>query len=304
MASALVAKMGLNSLRRKQAKNFNVRITTMDADMEFSCEVKWKGKDLFDLVCRALGLRETWFFGFQYDVKETVAWIKMDKKVLDQDVSKEEPITLNFLAKFYPENAEEELVQDVTQHLFFLQILEEEIYCPPEASVLLASYAVQAKYGDYDPNVHKPGFLAQEELLPKRVINLYQMTAEMWEERITACYAEHRGRTREDAEMEYLKIAQDLEMYGINYFPIRNKKGTDLLLGVDALGLHIYDPDNKLTPKCSFPWNEIRNISYSDREFAIKPLDKKTDVFKFNSSKLRVNKLVSTVMKTKHYFLF
>lgn len=122
MASALAAKMGLNSLRRKQAKNFNVRITTMDADMEFSCEVKWKGKDLFDLVCRALGLRETWFFGFQYDVKDAVAWIKMDKKVLDHDVSKEEPITLNFLAKFYPENAEEELVQDITQRLFFLQI--------------------------------------------------------------------------------------------------------------------------------------------------------------------------------------
>lgn len=25
-----------------------------------------------------------------------------------------------------------------------------EYYCPPEASVLLASYYVQAKYGDYD----------------------------------------------------------------------------------------------------------------------------------------------------------
>lgn len=47
---------------------------------------------------------------------------------------------------------------------------------------------------------------------------------------------------------------------------LQNKKGTDLLLGVDALGLHIYEPDNKLTPKCSFPWNEIRNISYSDKE--------------------------------------
>lgn len=47
---------------------------------------------------------------------------------------------------------------------------------------------------------------------------------------------------------------------------VQNKKGTDLLLGVDALGLHIYEPDNRLTPKCSFPWNEIRNISYSDKE--------------------------------------
>nr|XP_057926653.1 NF2, moesin-ezrin-radixin like (MERLIN) tumor suppressor a isoform X2 [Doryrhamphus excisus] len=296
MASALGAKMGFNSLVRKQNRSFTVRICTMESDMEFSCKMKWKGKDLLDLVCRTLGLRETWFFGLRYTFKDTVTWLKMEKKVLDQDVPKEEPITFHFLAKFYPENVEEELVQDITQHLFFLQvkkkILEEEIHCPPEASVLLASYAVHAKYGDYNPNVHKPGFLAQEELLPKRVINLYQMTAEMWEERIAACHAGHRGRTREEAEMEYLKIAQDLDMYGVNYFLIRNKKGTELLLGVDALGLHIYQPDNRLTPKCSFPWNEIRNISYSDKEFTIKPLDKKANVFKFNSSRLRVNKLI------------
>lgn len=53
------------------------------------------------------------------------------------------------LAKFYAEDVADELVQEVTQHLFFLQvkqaILLMDIYCPPEASVLLASYAVQAK---------------------------------------------------------------------------------------------------------------------------------------------------------------
>lgn len=173
MAGAIASRMSFSSLKRKQPKTFTVRIVTMDAEMEFNCEMKWKGKDLFDLVCRTLGLRETWFFGLQYTIKDTVAWLKMDKKVLDHDVSKEEPVTFHFLAKFYPENAEEELVQEITQHLFFLQvkkqILDEKIYCPPEASVLLASYAVQAKYGDYDPSVHKRGFLAQEELLPKRV---------------------------------------------------------------------------------------------------------------------------------------
>lgn len=45
--------------------------------------------------------------------------------------------------------------------------------------------------------------------------------------------------------LEYLKIAQDLEMYGINYFEIRNKKGTLLWLGVDALGLNIYEYEDK-----------------------------------------------------------
>lgn len=51
--------------------------------------------------------------------------------------------------------------------------------------------------------------------------------------------------SREDAMMEYLKIAQDLEMYGVNYFEIKNKKGTDLLLGVDALGLNVYENSDR-----------------------------------------------------------
>uniref|UniRef100_A0AAY4DGM0 Merlin n=1 Tax=Denticeps clupeoides TaxID=299321 RepID=A0AAY4DGM0_9TELE len=282
---------------KKQPKTFKVKVMTMDAEMEFSCEVKWKGKDLFDLVCRTIGLRETWFFGLRYMVKDTYAWLKPDKRVLDQDVPKDSPITFHFLAKFFPEKVEDELVQEITQHLFFLQvkkqILDEEIFCSPEASVLLASYAVQAKYGDYDPNFHKPGFLAQDELLPKRVLMQYQMTPDMWEEKITAWYAEHRGIARDEAEMEYLKIAQDLDMYGVSYFSItQNKRDTELLLGVDAQGLHIYSPNSKLNPNKSFPWSGIRNISYSEKEFTIKPLEKKKDVFKFYSSQLRVNKLI------------
>jgi merlin protein len=93
--------------------------------------------------------------------------------VTDQDLPKESPLNLQFRVKFYPEDVSEELVQEITQHLFFLQvrqqILDMEIYCPPEATVLLASYAVQAKYGDYDEAVYQPGFLGNERLLPQRV---------------------------------------------------------------------------------------------------------------------------------------
>lgn len=69
--------------------------------------------------------------------------------VQDQGISQQPTTSFMFLGKFYPEDVAEELVQEVTQHLFFLQvkqaILSMDIYCPPEASVLLASYAVQAK---------------------------------------------------------------------------------------------------------------------------------------------------------------
>ena len=200
------------------------------------------GQELFDLVCRTTGLRETWYFGLQYqDNKGYPAWLKLEKKVLDQpDLLKTSLLHLDFLVKFYAEDVSEELVQEVTQHLFFLQIKDQilnmKIYCPPEASVLLASYAVQAKYGDYEESTYQPGTLASEDLLPQRVIDQYQMTREMWEEKIKDWYADHRGMSRDEAEMEYLKIAQDLDMCGVNYFQIFNKKESDLWLGVTNLG--------------------------------------------------------------------
>ncbi|KAL3858190.1 hypothetical protein ACJMK2_012794 [Sinanodonta woodiana] len=286
-------------------KCFLVRITTMDAELEFNIDQKAYGKDLFELVCKTIGLRETWYFGLQFvDSKGYISWLKFDKKVLDQDVPKESPVPFLFLAKFYPEDVSEELVQEITQHLFFLQvkqsILNMDIYCPPEASVLLASYAVQAKYGDYDEATYEPGMLASEDLLPQRVIDQYQMTPEMWEERIKVWYADHRGMSRDEAEMEYLKIAQDLEMYCVNYFQIRNQKKTDLWLGVESLGLNVYEADNKLTPKVNFPWNEIKNISFKDKRFVIKPVEKKSPDFVFYAPKLRINKLILELCVGNH----
>ncbi|XP_066255774.1 merlin [Euwallacea similis] len=292
--------------RKKCGKSFPVKVCTLDAELEFNLEWRATGRDLFELVCRTIGLRETWYFGLQYeDSKGFISWLKLDKKVQDQSIQKNhQTASFMFLAKFYPEEVAEELVQEVTQHLFFLQvkqaILSMDIYCPPEASVLLASYAVQAKFGDFDEDTYKPGMLASEDLLPQRVIDQYQMTLEMWEERIRVWYADHRGMSRDEAEMEYLKIAQDLDMYGVNYFPIQNKKETELWLGVTALGLNIYEKENKLQPKTTFTWSEIRHISFDDKKFIIKPVDKNSPNFVFFSHKVRMNKLILDLCMGNH----
>ncbi|XP_041971983.1 merlin isoform X2 [Aricia agestis] len=283
-------------MRKKASKSFPVKVCTLDAELEFNLEWRATGRDLFDLVCRTIGLRETWFFGLQFeDTKHFISWLKLDKRVQEQCVSQMPGTPFMLLCKLYPEDVAEELIQEVTQHLLFLQvkqaILSMDIYCPPEASVLLASYAVQAKYGDYDETAYKPGMLASEDLLPQRVIDQYQMTPEMWAERIKIWYADHKGMSRDEAEMEYLKIAQDLDMYGVNYFAINNKKDTDLYLGVTALGLNIYEKDNKLAPKTTFPWSEIKHISFDDKKFVIKFVDKSVSNFIFFSPK-GMNKLI------------
>ncbi|KOB78456.1 Moesin [Operophtera brumata] len=395
----------------------NVRVTTMDAELEFAIQQTTTGKQLFDQVVKTIGLREVWFFGLQYtDSKGDLTWIKLYKKpdsiaektsrvlvhlsrpvmkllspeddegdieaaydraddlVMQQDVKKENPLQFKFRAKFYPEDVKN-------------AILSDEIYCPPETSVLLASYAVQARHGDHNPSIHAQGFLANDRLLPQRVTDQHKvrdtapptlsaashltphagtatttppsthkasspttaccrsasptstssqpsdaarrhgdhnpsihaqgflsndrllpqrvtdqhkMSREEWEQSITNWWQEHRGMLREDAMMEYLKIAQDLEMYGVNYFEIRNKKNTELWLGVDALGLNIYEKDDKLTPKIGFPWSEIRNISFNDRKFIIKPIDKKAPDFVFFAPRVRVNKRILALCMGNH----
>lgn len=83
------------------------------------------------------------------------------------------------------------------QKLFYLQvknaILSDEIYCPPETSVLLSSYAVQAKYADNNPEIHQPGFLSNDRLLPPRVPDQHKLTKEQWEQKITCWWSEHKG---------------------------------------------------------------------------------------------------------------
>ncbi|KAM3869270.1 moesin-like [Diretmus argenteus] len=277
----------------------------MDAELEFAIQPNTTGKQLFDQVVKTIGLREVWYFGLQYqDTKGFSTWLKLNKKVTAQDVRKESPLLFKFRGKFFPEDVSEELIQEATQRLFFLQvkegILNDDIYCPPETAVLLASYAVQAKYADYNKDVHSSGYLSSDKLLPQRVLDQHKLNKEQWEERIQVWHEEHKGMLREESMMEYLKIAQDLEMYGVNYFNIKNKKGSELWLGVDALGLNIYEQTDKMTPKIGFPWSEIRNISFNDKKFVIKPIDKKAPDFVFYAPRLRINKRILALCMGNH----
>ncbi|KAH7731904.1 CBR-NFM-1 protein [Aphelenchoides avenae] len=275
----------------KSNKTMRVSVTTMEADLSaISIEPDWTGRQLFDTVCRIIGLREIWYFGLQYTNKKGIpSWLQLDKKIVGQDVAKDDDGSMQFLfvVKFYPESVDEELIQDITRHLFFLQIKQTivsmDLYCPPEAAILLASYAAQAAYGDCSENVH----LELDRLLPQAVIEQYDMSADMWHERIRKWWTNNHGLSQEDAEMEYLRVAQDLDMYGIHYYPIYNQKDTNLLLGVSAQGIGIYETSNRITPRPFFPWSEISNVSFRNKLFTICVMDKSK--IKFRAQETSIN---------------
>jgi len=256
----------------------------MDTELEFTIQGNTTGKLLFDQVVQTTGLREHWYFGLQYtDINGLESWLNKEKRVAEQKIKKEATTQFKFRVQFFPENVADEIIQETTLRLLYLQvrsnILSEKIHCPAEKAVLLSSYGVQAKYGNYDGQVHEVGYLASDNILPPGVISEHKLTREEWEAKISLFHAKHRGMSRAEAMTEYLKIAEDLETYGINYYDITNKKGSQLILGVDCLGINVYNKGDRISPKINFPWSEINRISYKGDNFIVKLNDKKSPKF-------------------------
>ena len=180
-------------------------------------------------------------------------------------------------------------------------ILKEVCYCPAEKAVLMASFASQIKHGNFDKEAHQEGYLANDKILPESVITGHKLTREEWEGKISMFHAKHKGMSKEEAMMEYMKVAQDLETYGISYFDIVNKKKTELLLGVDALGINIYEKANRLNPNVSFPWSEINKIKYEKPNKVVLILaEKKSGKFVVTCTQPKMNKQIYNLATGNH----
>eukprot|EP00035_Acanthoeca_spectabilis_P021475 m.438450 g.438450 ORF g.438450 m.438450 type:complete len:383 (+) comp18238_c0_seq1:105-1253(+) len=286
----------------------NIQVYHVEGSEMIEVTSKMTGQDLLEKMCSHLQMPPITLFSFAYrDKKDFEAFLKLDKKILSQDLNKKEtPITLDFKAKFFPESVNDELTDPVVQRLFWKQIkngvVNNDIYCPPELCVLFAAQSMQAEHGDHDPAQHGPGTVIVANQLPQRVIDQHGLTLEQWEERVTNAWSGQKGVPPQTAIMDYLNIAQDLEQYGITYFEITNKKGTRLWLGVHNLGMDIYEYSNKVTPRLGFPWGEIRNISFNDKKFTIKMVSKDAPDFKFFSPRFKVNKRILALCVGNHFF--
>ncbi|KAL1492147.1 hypothetical protein ABEB36_012635 [Hypothenemus hampei] len=258
-----------------------VVVRTPNHESELEASAKTSTREIFHTMCKSLGIQEVWWFGLMYKGPDNEdVWIDQSKKTLKD---RQKNLNFNFAVKYYPEDVVAELIEPITIEYYFLQvkalILKSEIFCPAETCVLLASYALQTKYGDYQKDQVNEDVFKKQKLLPERVIKQHSLNISEWETNITNMWLKHRGMDKEDAMLEYLKLVQDLEMYGVSYFSIKNVKGTELLLGVTALGLNIYKLEDKLNPTISFPWSEIKNLKYRGTKFVIRPNDKASKNF-------------------------
>ncbi|TRY71069.1 hypothetical protein TCAL_12631 [Tigriopus californicus] len=260
-------------------------VSTFETEYKMVYDPKCYARDLFSTVISTTGIREQWYFGLSFTNNQGEEdWLILDKKINKHDISLKGDVKFKFKFKYFPENVVEDIIQNVTLRLLFYQvknsILSESVYCPAEKAILLASFAVQAKYDDFDAEKHPPGYLANERILCQKIIDQHDRSKRDWEDVVSEFHKKNRGMFADEAMIEYLKVAQDLEMFGLSYFEVIVKNDKKLSLGIDALGINIYDLDKKLSPKLSFPWSEIRVVSKKRKQFRISFVDRKKSTFK------------------------
>jgi len=304
------------NLRKKKKNTRSIIVDTLDARLYFDIENGSKARVVFDLVCHTIGLRETSFFGLavDQDTSEFPFWLKLDKKLFDQisHIFKEDQnVVLQFYAKFFPESAEDELLQDVTKHYFALQyqflIQKNFIECTYDAGELLAAFSAQIKYGNFSVIENENLWEKYKDFVPQSTLNHYNNNEDAIVKAVSMWHIKHKGMCREAAEHEYVNIVHDFPMCGVNYYEVQDSNGVNALLGVKADSVSTYPTTDKINPTATVDWNSLVDMSYTERKFTFKyavPMPE-NDSKKKESSLKRSLKLgsqlnLSTVNLNKH----
>ena len=78
-----------------------------------------------------------------------------------------------------------------------------------------------------------------------------------------------QGILRHLAVLKYMQSIQRHHLFGMSLVPIKNKKGTDLVFGVNPRGLFVFRKQHTDNAIVSFSWSECRELSFVEKKFTI-----------------------------------
>ncbi|XP_055967115.1 tyrosine-protein phosphatase non-receptor type 13 [Sorex fumeus] len=280
LPQSILNKKGKNEDNRRKV---NIMLLSGQR-LELTCDTKTICKDVFDMVVAHIGLVEHHLFALATLKDNEYFFVEPDLKLtkVAPEGWKEEPkkksknaihFTLFFRIKFFMDDVS--LIQHtLTCHQYYLQlrrdVLEERVHCDDEASLLLASLALQAEYGDYQPEVHGVSYFRLEHYLPPRVMEKLDLS--YIKEELPKLHNTYVGASERETELEFLKVCQRLTEYGVHFHRVHpeKKSQTGILLGVCSKGVLVFEVHNGVrTLVLRFPWRETKKISFSKKKITL-----------------------------------
>ncbi|XP_050681938.1 FERM domain-containing protein 5 [Leptidea sinapis] len=249
-----------------------VRLLEDTEILECEFHPSYKGKFLLEHVCQQLNLSETDYFGLRYvDSNGQRHWLHLAKLILKQ-VKDASPILFSFRVKFYPPNPLL-LKEDVTRFQIYLQLkrdlLHGRLYCTSNEAALLGALIIQIELGDYDPSIHVGNYVTEMRLLLRQTDTIEARIQEIHRESVEGTPGGTggvKGMSTQEAERSFLKIACQLDTYGVDPHPVKDHRGNQLYLGINHSGILTFQGSRK---SHHFKWSEVHKINFEGRMFIV-----------------------------------
>ncbi|XP_063048158.1 FERM and PDZ domain-containing protein 2 [Engraulis encrasicolus] len=309
LPGSIVSKKGRSSVSQREVCVYMPN----DACLLVRCDIKSRGRDVFDMVVAHANLVEHFYFGLAFIDDDEFFFLEPELKIskVAPDIWKKQPgtpFTLYLRVKFFADNVS--FIQHrLTRHQYYLQlrkdVLEDRLHCSEDTALYLAALALQAEFGDYMAEVYGRTYFQVEQYVPKSVCD--RMSLPCLREELPRLHANYAHMLPDEAEMEFLKLTQQLSEYGVLFHRVgreREKRpvGGDMQLGISSRGVTVYELRTQTRYMCRhFPWSDTQSISTGRHKFSIEcgPSGKK-HVFQTESS--RIAQYLLNLCSAQHKF--
>uniref|UniRef100_A0A2S2R7W5 protein-tyrosine-phosphatase n=1 Tax=Sipha flava TaxID=143950 RepID=A0A2S2R7W5_9HEMI len=296
-------------LRLKKSRQYNVVSKSLyvicvelldSTSIECTLSAESVGQECLDSVCQRLGLHQPEILGLRYISRSrNPRWVDLSRPLKRQLDKYSCHFSLYLRVMYYITNVSF-IKDEMTRYHFFLQlkmdVIEGRILCDADQAVLLASYSMQAEFGDHDLEKHTSEYLKDFVLFPKHLIAI-QGRLESLTEAVICQHLALAGLPQGTAEEYYIIAAQQLEGYGQEKFLAKDDNSAEVTLAVSLRGVTIQNQNRSTT---FYPWEDIANVINHKRYFSIEGQHENFIQFQFND--VETAKYVWNMCVLQHMF--